>query len=139
MQSDSDYDSDEDIDYSKETNTKVEDFRRKLSEWKQTQVDSILGENQDTMILNAYLKKSGSIYNDFQDHIELGKPLSGKSGAEEILAFLPDLSSLDVDTRIQLLHILFRDLVEFPFTYDTKYTNSLQKEEAFDTNILSNK
>ena len=154
MLSDSEYDSDEEIDYSSETNGKIDDFRKALSQWKQNQVDSILGENQDTLILNEYLKKTGKLYNQLQSHIEMGVPLDTttktRGGAatfaaqtntdlQEILTFMPDTANLDRDTRTQLLHILFRDLVEFPFTYDTQYTNSLQKDEAFNTNILSNK
>ena len=139
MQSDSEYDSDEEIDFSEETNVKIDEFRMALSKWKQNHVDSILGENQDTVVLNAYLKKTGGLYNQLQQHIEMGKPLQLNSEVEEILEFLPETSTLDENTRTQLLHILFRDLIEFPFTYDTHHTNSMKKEEAFDTNILSNK
>lgn len=136
MDSDSDYDSDRDQDYDS-TNAQTEKFRAALSRWKQNQVDTILGENQDTIILNTYLKKARSLYTMLSDHIEQGKPIIEEESIQEVLSALP--SEMDTDTRITILHSLFRDLVEFPFTYDTVYTNSLQKEEVLNTNILSNK
>jgi hypothetical protein len=136
MDSDIDYDSDKDQDYDS-TNTHTDTFREALSRWKQNQVDSILGENQDTIILNTYLKKARTLYSMFHDYIELGKPLVEDNNIQELVSSLP--SEMDMDTRITILHYLFRDLVEFPFTYDTVYTNSLKTEEALNTNILSNK
>jgi hypothetical protein len=136
MDSDIEYDSEKDQEYDS-TNTHTDKFREALSRWKQNQVDSILGENQDTIILNTYLKKARTLYSMLHDYIELGKPLVEDNSIQELVSSLP--SEMDMDTRITILHFLFRDLVEFPFTYDTIYTNSLNTEEALNTNILSNK
>ena len=58
---------------------------------------------------------------------------------EALKGALGDPTTLSMDERIQILQSLFRDLIEFRFTYDTTLINSFTPEEVLDTNIISNK
>lgn len=118
------------------TNVKDIHFRETLTTWKKKQLEDILKENQNTLALNSYLQKTAEIYDSLKNYIE------GRTKEIPVeKALVEDLGnplSFDLDTRIRLLHTLFRDLIEFPFTYDTKLINSFTKEDILNTNILPN-
>lgn len=131
-----DSDSDHEIPNYDTTNEHADNFRRILSEWKQSQLDALIGEDQDTLKLNAYLKKASDTYASMKEYIE-----DNKKGSidKQLIEALGDPREFSTDTRINILHTLFRDLVEFPFTYDTTLINSFDGEEVLHTEIVGNK
>lgn len=133
----SDSDSDREIPNYDTTNEQSDNFRRVISQWKQKQLETLIGDDQDTLKLNAYLKKASEAYTDMKAYIEENKK---KTTIDKVLLeALGDPTSFSTDTRINILHTLFRDLVEFPFTYDTTLINSFDGEEVLDTEIVGNK
>jgi hypothetical protein len=72
------------------------------------------------MKLKEYLEKTKVLYNDLLQNPQK-EPLSNKMSS------------------VEFQEILQRDLVESPFTYDTKLINSLSSEnDAFDGTIIPN-
>jgi hypothetical protein len=95
-------------------------FRLQLSEWKRSHLEPITEDSQDTMKLKEYLEKTKVLYNDLLQNPQK-EPLSNKMSS------------------VEFQEILQRDLVESPFTYDTKLINSLSSEnDAFDGTIIPN-
>jgi hypothetical protein len=116
---------------------RVDTFRKALSSWKKNELDTTIGEEQDTLLLNAYTKKTADLYYSLKSYIENNTSLSVTD--ETLNEALGDPTTLTMDERIQILQSLFRDLIEFRFTYDTTLINSFTSEEALDTNIIPNK
>ena len=134
---DSDTDTDTNVpNYSGES-ARVDTFRKAISSWKKNQLDTTIGENQDTLLLNAYTKKTADLYYALKSYIENNTSLSVTD--EALSEALGDPTTLTMDERIQILQTLFRDLIEFRFTYDTTLINSFTPEEVLDTNIIPNK
>ena len=46
----------------------------------------------------------------------------------EILSISNNNADIDSDLRLEILNVISRDLLEFPFTYDTKLINSFHKK-----------
>ena len=111
-------------------------FRRVLSAWKQKELNGILGNNQDTLALNLYSKKTVQVYYALKDYIDEGSALT--INEPELTDVLGDPETLTMDERFQILQSLFRDLIEFRFTYDTELINSFNPEEKLNTNIVPN-
>jgi hypothetical protein len=111
-------------------------FRRVLSAWKQKELNDIIGENQNTLALNAYTKKTADVYYALKDYIDEGSALT--INEPELTDVLGDPETLTLDERLQILQSLFRDLIEFRFTYDTELINSFNPEEKLNTNIVPN-
>jgi hypothetical protein len=131
---DSDIDTETNVaNYSSES-TRVDTFRKAISSWKKNQLDTTIGEEQDTLLLNAYTKKTADLYYSLKNYIENNTALSVTD--DTLNEALGDPTTLTMDERIQILQSLFRDLIEFRFTYDTKLINSFRSEEALDTNII---
>lgn len=120
-----------------QTNPQADTFRAAISEWKQKQLDSILGDNQDTQALNAYLKKTKETYQSIKNYIESKSDETRID--KELLISMGDPKTYSPDTRINILHTLTRDLLEFPFTFDRALTNSFTDDEAVQTKIIPNK
>lgn len=131
---DSDIDTETNVpNYSGES-TRVDTFRKAISSWKKNQLDTTIGEEQDTLLLNAYTKKTADLYYSLKNYIENNTALSVTDNT--LNEALGDPTTLTMDERIQILQSLFRDLIEFRFTYDTTLINSFRSEEALDTNII---
>jgi regulator of replication initiation timing len=131
---DSDSDTDTNVpNYSAES-ARVDTFRKAISSWKKNQLDTTIGEEQDTLLLNAYTKKTADLYYSLKNYIENNTALSVTDNT--LNEALGDPTTLTMDERIQILQSLFRDLIEFRFTYDTTLINSFRSEEALDTNII---
>lgn len=134
---DTDSESDHDIPTYDSNNVEADNFRKALSKWKQTQLENIIGEDQDTLALNSYLKRTSEQYEDMKNYIEENKKSDRLD--KELLAMVGNPQEFSTDTRINILHTLFRDLIEFPFTYDTVLINSFNEDEAVKRNIVGNK
>jgi hypothetical protein len=138
MNSDSDIsDTEKEIPMYETTNDLADQFRVAVSKWKEEQLDTILGDTQNTVALNTYLKKTKETYEAMKNYIE-GIGLADHID-ESLRTALGNPSDFSTDTRINILHTISRDLIEFPFTYDTALINSFQPDETLETEIIANK
>lgn len=96
-------------------------FRMKIAEWKKSELEPLVAESQETVQLNEYLRKTKELY-------------------EKLLAN-PDSEPLSQQmSSVDFKFILDRDLIEAPFTYDTKLINSFSpRDNVFDGNIVPNR
>ena len=91
------------------------------------------------MKLNAYLKLTGTAYTLLKDYIDSDRRKEVDPLLQELVAPLGSPSSLSQEQLLILEDILFRDLVEYPFTYNTQLINSFTSKNALNTNIVPNK
>lgn len=67
----------------------------------------------------------------------------GKSSTDPILSSIVEsigsLDDLTMEQQILVEDALTRDLLEYPFTYNTNLINSFQKSNILNTNIIPNK
>lgn len=121
------------------SNQALRTFRSSLAKWKQTQLQELTQDEQDTMKLNAYLKLTGTAYTLLKDYIDSDGRKEVDPLLQELVAPLGSPSSLSQEQLLILEDILFRDLVEYPFTYNTQLINSFTSKNALNTNIVPNK
>jgi hypothetical protein len=139
--SDSDSDSDPDaqnLGIEVLPNPKTLAFRKALAEWKATQLKDILKDEQDTTALNAYLESTANLHSAFESYM-YGNTKITATLPESLRSILGDVHTIPSDLRTEILYSLSRDLLEFPFTYDTNLINSFQADEVLKTNIIPNK
>lgn len=137
MDSDSDFsNSDNEIPMYNIDTSRADAFRKAISQWKQQQLDTIIGDKQNTTALNVYLKKTKEMYSNITNFIETN--VSSDRIDITLRNALGNPNEYNTNTRINILHTLFRDLIEFPFTYDKVLINSFQNDEAVQTNIIPN-
>lgn len=117
----------------------VRNLRQAIGAWKQEQLIHITKETQDTQKLNEYLKLTGLAYQMLKKHIDT----QGKSSTDPILSSIVEsigsLDDLTMEQQILVEDALTRDLLEYPFTYNTNLINSFQKSNILNTNIIPNK
>lgn len=117
----------------------LRNVRAAILQWKQSQLQSSIKEDQDTNNLNVFLKQTAVAYDTLKNY--LGTPttdLSDKS-LSEILIAIGNKAELTDEEEMLLQEYLFRDLIEYPFTYNTALINSFQKTNALNTKIVPNK
>ncbi len=117
----------------------LQDIRSSLKLWKQTQLVELTKEAQETMKLNDYIQMASMAYYMLKDYLDS----DGKSTVDPILKPILDVigppSELTDEERLILDSYLFRDLVEYPFTYNTSLINSFDEIDVLNTNIVPNK
>ncbi len=117
----------------------LQDIRSSLKLWKQTQLVELTKEAQETMKLNDYIQMASMAYYMLKDYLDS----DGKSSVDPILKPILDVigppSELTDEERLILDSYLFRDLVEYPFTYNTSLINSFDEIDVLNTNIVPNK
>ena len=121
------------------SNQALRTFRSSLAQWKQNQLQEMTQDDQDTLKLNGYLKLTGTAYAMFKEYLDSGGTKDVDPLLKELAAQLGNPSSLSSEQLLILEDILFRDLVEYPFTYNTTLINSFSPKNALDTNIVPNK
>lgn len=114
-------------------------IRSALKEWKQTQLLDLLQDRQETTRLNDYIRLTGESYYMLKDYLDSNGTSTIDPLLNPILNAIEDLSKLSDEERIALDCYLFRDLVEYPFTYNTNLINSFETKNILDTNIVPNK
>jgi hypothetical protein len=119
-------------------NPKTIAFRNALAVWKATQIKDILRDEQDTSALNVYLQSAANLQSTVESYIN-GNTKIASSIPESFRTILGNIRSMPSDLRAEVSYSLFRDLIEFPFTYDTNLINSFQADEVLKTNIIPNK
>lgn len=113
--------------------------RHAISKWKEAQLIHVTQDDQDTTRLNGYLKITALAYDMIIQYLDSDGEKKVDSSLYPILHSLGHVSSLSRDQEMLLREYLFRDLVEYPFTYNTELINSFQKKNVLDTNIIPNK
>jgi hypothetical protein len=123
---------------SRDPDTYIRNVRTAVAKWKQHQLGNVVQEDQDTTKLNSYLKLTALAHQMLKDYLD-----SNKSQVDpllnEIISIIGPVSGLTSEEMMLLDDYLFRDLVEYPFTYNTQLINSFEKRNAFNTKIVPNK
>jgi hypothetical protein len=119
---------------------RVSEIRNHVLQWKKNLLNATTKDNQDTLVLNQFRNELVSFFYLLRDAME-GYDPSPKLEAHELWGTLKDYFPLhDGIERIDLTQTLYRDLVEFPFTFNMKLTNAfLKKNSLADAEILPNK
>ena len=124
-------------------NDRIEDFRQRLAKWKKDHLNEITKDTQDNRALNKYLSDCAMLHFMLRNVLEGGQPtpeLRNHSIWKQIggtqNGFFPIRSPID---RTEMSQVVFRDLVEFPFTFNTKLTNSFPRRNSMeDAEIIPN-
>lgn len=123
-------------------NNRLEQFRQTLASWKKDQLNRTTKDEQDVEKLNKFINDCSALYVELRDVIDGKKPsrtlenhpLWKQIGGQQNTYF-PIKSPLD---RAEMSHIVFRDLVEFPFTFNTSLINAFPRKDSLeDAEILS--
>jgi hypothetical protein len=146
MESDSDRDDDMGPPPSQEELDAIEmkknQFRTVLMEWKKKYLSDLTKEAQDTTVLNIFLKVCATLFYELRDVIE-GRQPSKTLVQYSVWKHIQKLHIFPVREpllRIELSQVIFRDLVEFPFTFNSRLANSfLNRNSLEDTKIVPNK
>lgn len=111
--------------------------RAAITQWKQSQLQNVVKEDQDTSKLNLFLKQTAVAYENLKTYLESGTNQDPSLG--QILAAIGNKAELSEEEEMLLQEYLFRDLIEYPFTYNTSLINSFQTTNALNTKIVPNK
>jgi hypothetical protein len=122
---------------------RIEEFRQRLAKWKKAHLDEITKDNQQTTALNKYIDDCSDLYFLLRDVLE-GHPASIQLRNHSLWkqvggtqnGFFPVRSPID---RTEMNQVIFRDLVEFPYTFNTKLTNAFPRRNSLeDAEIIPN-
>ena len=119
---------------------RVSEIRALVLQWKKNLLNAITKDNQDTLVLNQFRNELVSFFYLLRDVMEGYEP-SAKLKSHELWNLLKDYFPLhDGIERIDLTQTLQRDLIEFPFTFNSKLINAfLKKNSLANAEILPNK
>jgi hypothetical protein len=116
----------------------IRNVRATVATWKQTQLLDSLQDDQDTTKLNGYLKLTALAHQMLKDYVTSNKSQSDPLLRDIVNAIGP-ISGLTSEELMLLEDSLFRDLVEYPFKYNTNLINSFEKRNTFNRKIVPNK
>lgn len=114
-------------------------IRATLKEWKQSQLLELLQDAQETTRLNDYIQMTGLSYYMLKDYLDSNGSSKLDPVLNPLIKSFGELSELTDEERMGIDTYLFRDLVEYPFTYNTNLINSFESRNALNTNIVPNK
>jgi hypothetical protein len=117
----------------------IQNVRASIAKWKQAQLLNTVQEDQDTTKLNGYLKITALAYEMIKGFLDSQGTQQTDPNLRDILQAIGPLSGLTSEESMLLDDYLYRDLVEYPFTYNLRLINSFDKRNAFNTNIVPNK
>lgn len=119
---------------------RVSAIRNRVILWKKKTLNALTKDNQDTDVLNTFRNELVSLFYLLRDTMEGFDP-SDELKAHELWSTIQEYFPLhDGIERIDLTHMLYRDLVEFPFTFNSKLVNGFLKQNSLkDAEILPNK
>lgn len=127
------YDQDPDVDL----------FRDLLSNWKEQNLEALTESSQNPQQLEVYTKECYKLYTILQEILksDKSKTINYENNLDlPLLAFLREKQKkADFSTAFltELSHVLTRDLIDCPFTYDTDAIDTMT--ESIDTEFISNK
>lgn len=115
----------------------LRNVRGVLATWKQAQLAGTVQDDQDTTKLNGYLKLTALAYQMLKEYLD--RPtLQLDPMLREIVDAIGPVSGLTSEETMLLEDYLFRDLVEYPFTYNTRLINSFETRNVLATKIVPN-
>lgn len=114
-------------------------IRATLKEWKQSQLLEVLQDAQETTKLNDYIQMTGLSYYMIKEYLDSNGTSKLDPVLNPLVKAIGDLSTVTDEERMGIDTYLFRDLVEYPFTYDTNLINSFETKNVLNTNIVPNK
>jgi hypothetical protein len=119
---------------------RVNEIRSHVLTWKKKLLNAMTKDNQDTLVLNEFRNELVSFFYLLRDVME-GYDPTPELESHEVWATIKDYFPLhDGIERIDLTHSLYRDLVEFPFTFNSKLINGFLKKNSLENaEILPNK
>lgn len=119
---------------------RVKAFRNTVLKWKKQLLNSITEDKQDTLVLEIFRNELSELFYLIRDVLE-GQEPDEELVKHDIWKHIEKYFPLeDAMERIDLTHLLYRDLVEFPFTFNSKLVNAfLKKNSLEDAEILPNK
>ena len=119
---------------------RVNEIRSHVLTWKKKLLNAMTKDNQDTLVLNKFRNELVSFFYLLRDVME-GYDPTPELESHEVWATIKDYFPLhDGIERIDLTHSLYRDLVEFPFTFNSKLINAFLKKNSLENaEILPNK
>ena len=119
---------------------RIQGVRTEILKWKKLLLNKLTKDNQDTLVLDVFRNEINTFYYLIRDVLD-GEDPSEELQEYDIWRRISKYFPLrDGAERIDLSHILYRDLVEFPFTFNSKLVNSfLEKNSLEDAEILPNK
>lgn len=119
---------------------RVDAIRTHVLTWKKKLLNAMTKDNQDTLVLNEFRNELVSFFYLLRDVMEGYEPTSELESHELWLTIKDYFPLHDGIERIDLTHTLYRDLVEFPFTFNTKLINAFLKKNSLENaEILPNK
>lgn len=124
---------------SRDSDQFLRNVRTAIVEWKQSQLQNSVKEDQDTSKLNLFLKQTAVAYDNLKTYLESPNNAVSDASLSQILAAIGNKADLSDEEDMLLREYLFRDLIEYPFTYNTTLINSFQKSNALNTKIVPNK
>jgi len=119
---------------------RVNEIRTHVLTWKKKVLNAMTKDNQDTEVLNEFRNELVAFFYLLRDVMEGYEPRP-ELESYEVWATIQDYFPLhDGIERIDLTHTLYRDLVEFPFTFNSKLINAFLKKNSLENaEILPNK
>lgn len=121
------------------TNDFVRNLRGAISIWKQQQLMDSIKEDQDNGKLNDYLKITALAHEMLKKYIDSQGQSQIDPMLNTIIESFGNLSGLTSEQRMLVDEYIFRDLVEYPFTFNVGLINSFEKRNILNTNIVPNK
>lgn len=119
---------------------RVDAIRTHVLTWKKKLLNTMTKDNQDTLVLNEFRNELVSFFYLLRDVMEGYEPTPELESHELWLTIKDYFPLHDGIERIDLTHTLYRDLVEFPFTFNTKLINAFLKKNSLENaEILPNK
>lgn len=119
---------------------RVDAIRTHVLTWKKKLLNAMTKDNQDTLVLNEFRNELVSFFYLLRDVMEGYEPTPELESHELWLTIKDYFPLHDGIERIDLTHTLYRDLVEFPFTFNTKLINAFLKKNSLENaEILPNK
>lgn len=124
---------------SRDSDAFLRNIRASLAKWKQEQLVNTTQDAQDTRKLNDYLKMTGLAYTMIKKYLDTHGKMPTDPILKDIVDSIGSLENLSIEKQILLEDALFRDLIEYPFTYNMSLINSFEQRNVLNTNIIPNK
>lgn len=123
----------------RDTDQFIQHLREAIAKWKQEQLMDSLHDEQDTTKLNGYLKITALAYEMIKTYLHSQGTERYDPSLQPIIKAIGPISGLTDEEIMLVEHYLVRDLVEYPFTYNTRLINSFEKRNILNTKIVPNK
>lgn len=123
----------------RESDQFLRNVRAAITQWKQSQLQNSVQDDQDTTKLNLFLEQTAVAYKNLKQYLESESYDLSDSSLSPILEAIGNKHQLSHEEEVLLREYLFRDLIEYPFTYNTTLINSFRTTNALNTKIVPNK